>query len=71
MFAVALPLLMLGALTWLGTVVTVHVRTLTPPEVMPVYYRHRFDAFAARARILMCSAAVLAAVGAVLLIGWR
>jgi hypothetical protein len=70
MFAVALPLFMLGALTWLGTIVTVHVRPLTPPEFMPVYYRQRFDAFAARGRMLMYAAAVPTAVGAVLLIGW-
>ena len=67
MFAIGLPLFLLGALTWLGTVVSAHV---TSPEVVPVFYRRRVIAFARNSRLLAYAAAVLTAVGVVLLIGW-
>jgi hypothetical protein len=68
--AVAVPLVLLGALTCLGTLVTVLVAPRTPPDIVPVWCRGRLAGFGARGGMLMGSAAGLAVVGGVLLVGW-
>lgn len=62
------PLLLLGLLTLLGTVVTVLVAPLAPRDAVPVCCRRRVDAFAARARLTMLAAAAVAVAGAALLL---
>lgn len=56
------PLILLGLLTLLGTVVTLLVAPLTPRGVVPVCCRRRVDAFAAHARVTLLTS--LAVVGA-------
>lgn len=64
---VGAPMLLLGGLTLLGTVVTVLVAPLTPRSTVPLCCRRRVDAFAVFARLFMAAGALLAAAGLVLL----
>ncbi|MCU1667099.1 MAG: hypothetical protein JWP40_26 [Blastococcus sp.] len=66
--SVAVRVFLLGVLTLLGTVVTLHVAPLTPRNAVPICCRRRVDAFAARARLTLLAAGVTAAAGALLLL---
>jgi hypothetical protein len=62
------PLILLGLLTLLGTVVTLLVAPLTPRDVVPVCCRRRVDAFAAHARITLLASLVLLGAGVLVLL---
>lgn len=57
------PLVLIGVVTLLATMVTVLVAPLTPRDVVPVCCRRRVDAFAAHARVLLLGSLALLAVG--------
>lgn len=65
---VALPILLLGLLTLLGTTVTLRAGLLTPRDSIPSCCRRRVDSFTARARLTVLAALAAAGVGAVLLV---
>jgi hypothetical protein len=60
------PLLLIGLLTLLGTVVTLLVAPLTPRDAVPVCCRRRVDAFAAHARVTLLGSVVLLTAGVLL-----
>jgi hypothetical protein len=66
--SVAVRIVLLGLLTLLGTVVTLVVAPLTPRNSVPICCRRRVDAFAARARLTLLTAGVIAAAGVLLLL---
>ena len=68
MTGAAVPLLLLGVLTLLGTTVTVLVTPLMPPNTVPRCCRRRVDSFAAHARLTMMTAASVTVAGVVLLL---
>jgi hypothetical protein len=57
------PLVLIGILTLLGTVVTLLVAPLTPRDVVPVCCRRRVDAFAAHARVMLLGSLTLLCAG--------
>jgi hypothetical protein len=65
---VGVPVLLLGALTFLGTLATGLVAPLTPRSSVPVCCRRRVDAFAARTRITLLAALLSVGAGTVLLL---
>lgn len=60
------PLVMIGVLTLLGTVVTLLVAPLTPRDVVPLRCRRRVDAFAAHGRVPVLGSLVLLGAGVLL-----
>ena len=62
------PLVLLGLLSLLGTVVTLLVAPLTPRDVVPVCCRRRVDAFAARRRVMLLASLVLLGAGVLLVL---
>ncbi|MGY1672464.1 hypothetical protein [Geodermatophilus sp. SYSU D00710] len=65
---VAVPVLLLGLLTLLGTAVFVLVAPLTPRDEVPACCRPRVDSFAAHTRGTLMAAGTATGVGAVLLL---
>ena len=65
---VAVPLLLIGALTLVGTLESMLVEPLLQRIPVPVCCRHRVDVFEARARWIALCAAVTTLAGAVLLL---
>lgn len=64
----AVPLLLIGALTLVGTLESMLVEPLLQRIPVPVCCRRRVDVFEARARWIALSAAVTTLTGAVLLL---
>lgn len=64
----AVPILLLGVLTLLGTTVTVLVTPLMSQNTVPRCCRRRVDSFAAHARLTMMTAASVTLAGVVLLL---
>ena len=64
----AVPLLLLGVLTLLGTTVTVLVTPLMSQNTVPRCCRRRVDSFAAHARLTMMTAASVTVAGVILLL---
>jgi hypothetical protein len=64
----AVPILLLGVLTLLGTTVTVLVTPLMPRNAVPHCCRRRVESFAAHARLTMMTAAAVTVAGVVLLL---
>jgi hypothetical protein len=62
------PLVLIGVLTLVGTVVTLLVAPLTPRESVPVCCRRRVDAFAAHARVTLLGSLLLLGAGGVLVL---
>jgi hypothetical protein len=64
----AVPLLLLGVLTLLGTTVTVLATPLRPRNVVAPCCRRRVESFAAHARLTLMTAASVMVAGVVLLL---
>ena len=64
----AVPILLLGVLTLLGTTVTVLVAPLMPRNTVPLCCRRRVESFAAHARLTMMTAASVTVAGVILLL---
>jgi len=64
----AVPVLLLGVLTLLGTTVTVLVAPLMPRNTVPSCCRRRVESFAAHARLTMMAAATVTIAGVILLL---
>ena len=62
------PLVVIGVLALVGTVVTLLVAPLTPRDVVPVCCRRRVDAFAAHARAELLGSLALLVAGILLVI---
>jgi hypothetical protein len=62
------PLVLLGLLALLGTVVTLLVAPLTPRDVVPICCRRRVDAFAARGRVMLLASLALLGAGVLLVL---
>ncbi|MCW2694673.1 MAG: hypothetical protein JWM48_1144 [Mycobacterium sp.] len=60
------PLVLIGVLTLLGTVVTLLVLPVTPRDMVPLCCRRRVDAFAAHARVLLVASLVPLGAGVLL-----
>jgi hypothetical protein len=60
------PLVLIGVLTLLGTVVTLLGAPLTPRDLVPLCCRRRLDAFAAHARVLLVGSLVPLGAGVLL-----
>ena len=62
------PLVVIGVLALVGTVVTLLVAPLTPRDVVPACCRRRVDAFAAHARAELLGSLALLVAGILLVI---
>ena len=62
------PLVVIGVMALVGTVVTLLVAPLTPRDVVPVCCRRRVDAFAAHARAELLGSLALLVAGILLVL---